>query len=69
MFSSSNQAIFDPGYIFLLLIILGIVYLVYFAINCSYYKIKRSNYKYFNYIFHYLFDCWILYGGNRLLYG
>lgn len=28
MFSSSNQAIFDPGYIFLLLIILGIVYLV-----------------------------------------
>ncbi|MFE4704917.1 hypothetical protein [Peribacillus simplex] len=32
MFSSSNQAIFDPGYIFLLLIILGIVYLVYFAL-------------------------------------
>ena len=32
MFSSSNQAIFDPGYIFLLLIILGILYLFYFAI-------------------------------------
>lgn len=39
MFHSSNQAIFEPNYITLLLIFLGIVYLIYFALTIAKFKL------------------------------
>ena len=39
MFHNSNQAIFEPNYITLLLIFLGIVYLIYFALTILKFKL------------------------------
>ena len=32
MFDNTNQAVYEPGYIFVLLILLGIIYLIYFGL-------------------------------------
>lgn len=41
MFNSSNQAIYEPGYISLLLLLLGIGYLIYLGLTIARIKLDR----------------------------